>query len=67
MTLLIEVTVSIYLYSMLSLTDYMGENTLRVELGWLMVLLTGATVAATFGLFLWKCFKKALRLIKACF
>lgn len=67
MTLLIEATVSIYLYSLLSLTDYMGENTLRVELGWLLVLLTGATVATAFGLFLWKCFKKAVRLIKASF
>ena len=63
MALLIEATVSIYLYTLLSLTDFMGENTLRVELGWLLVLLTGATVAAAFGLLLKKCSKKPLRLI----
>ena len=48
MTMMIEVSVSIYLYALLSLTDYMGENTLRTELGWVLALLTAIVVGIMF-------------------
>ena len=43
--LLIEISVSIYLYVMLTLTDFMGENLLRDPLGWL---LAGIVVSIVF-------------------
>ena len=52
MTFFIEVSVSIYLYALLSLTDYMGENTLRIELGWVLALLTAIVVGINFIVFL---------------
>ena len=64
MTLMIECSVSIYLYSLLTLTDYMGENLLRIELGWVLVILTGAIAGINVSLFLWRCYLKALRFIK---
>ena len=45
LTWMIEVSISIYLYDLLSLTDFMGENTLREELGWMLTILTGSIVA----------------------
>jgi hypothetical protein len=42
---MIEVSVSIYLYVLLSLTDFMGENTVRENLGWVLTILTGSIVA----------------------
>jgi hypothetical protein len=45
LTWMIEVSISIYLYVLLSLTDFMGENTLREELGWVLTILTGSIVA----------------------
>ena len=42
---MIEVSVSIYLYILLSLTDFMGETTIRDELGWVLTILTGIVVA----------------------
>ena len=64
MTMVIEVTVSIYLYVLLSLTDYIGENTLRTELGWVLAILTAIVVGMNVLIFLWKTFYKALKLIK---
>ena len=64
MTLLIEVSVSIYLYALLSLTDYMGENTLRTELGWSLALLTAIVVGINVLMFLWKISCKAVTFIK---
>ena len=37
-TWIIEVSVSIYLYVLLSLTDFMGENAVREELGWVLTI-----------------------------
>lgn len=64
MTLMIEVSVSIYLYALLSLTDYMGENTLRIELGWVLALLTAIVVGINFIVFLWKISCRAVTFIK---
>jgi hypothetical protein len=64
MTFFIEVSVSIYLYALLSLTDYMGENTLRIELGWVLALLTAIVVGINFIVFLWKISCRAVTFIK---
>jgi len=53
-TLMIEASISIYLYVLLSLTDFMGENTLREELGWTLAILTGGIVAINILFFFWK-------------
>jgi hypothetical protein len=37
-TWIIEINVSIYLYILLSLSDFMGENKLRDELGWALAI-----------------------------
>ena len=42
---MIEVSVSIYLYVLLLLTDFMGENKFRDELGWVLVIIIGSIVA----------------------
>jgi hypothetical protein len=44
-SLMIEFSISIYLYVLLSLTNFMGENTLREELGWILSILIGIIVA----------------------
>ena len=38
LTWIIEVNVSIYLYILLSLSDFMGENKFREELGWVLTI-----------------------------
>jgi hypothetical protein len=63
-TMLIEFSVSIYLYALLSLTDFMGENTLRDEIGWLLVILTATIVAINFSVFFCSCVRKAFLFIK---
>ena len=63
-TWMIEITVSIYLYVLLSLTDFMGRNTLRDELGWYLTILTGCIVAINVSIFFWKSFWKAIAYIK---
>jgi hypothetical protein len=63
-SLIIEVSVSIYLYVLLSLTDFMGENTLREELGWVLTLLTGSVVAINVLKVLCKIFWIAITFIK---
>jgi uncharacterized membrane protein YGL010W len=45
MNLLIEISVSLYLYAQLALTDFMGENTLRDSLGWFLACLIITVVA----------------------
>ena len=64
MTMMIEVSVSIYLYALLSLTDYMGENTLRIELGWVLALLTAIVVGINVLIFLLKISCRAITFIK---
>jgi small-conductance mechanosensitive channel len=64
MTLMIEVSVSIYLYALLSLTDYMGENKLRIELGWMLALLTAIVVGINVILFLWKISSRGITFIE---
>ena len=59
-TLIIEISVSIYLYVLLSLTDFMGDNTVRDELGWVLTILTGIVVTVNVLIFFWKTFWNAL-------
>jgi hypothetical protein len=61
---MIEISVSIYLYVLLSLTDYMGENTVREELGWVLTFLTGTVVAINVLILFWKSFWRAVAFIK---
>jgi Na+/melibiose symporter-like transporter len=60
----IEVNVSIYLYVLLLLTDFMGENTFREDLGWVLTILTGSTVALNVLIFIWKSFWRAVTYTK---
>jgi hypothetical protein len=64
LTWIIEVSVSIYLYVLLSLSDFMGENTVREELGWVLTILIGAVVAINFLIFFWKSFWRAFAYFK---
>ena len=63
-TWIIEVSVSIYLYVLLSLTDFMGENAVREELGWALALLTGTILAINCLIFFFKSFWRAFVYIK---
>jgi hypothetical protein len=60
----IEASVSIYLYCLLSLTNFSGENTLRIELGWVLAMLTGIVIGINVLLFLWKITCRALMFVK---
>ena len=62
--MLIEASVSIYLYALLSLTDSMGENTLREETGWLLAILTATIVAINLSVLFVRCIGKAIKFIK---
>jgi hypothetical protein len=42
--LIVETSVSIYLYIMLGLTDYMGENLVRDNLGWFLAIIVVSVV-----------------------
>jgi hypothetical protein len=53
-TWMIEISISIYLYVLLSLTDFMGENTVREELGWVLTILTGTIVTINVLILFWK-------------
>jgi hypothetical protein len=64
LTFMIEVSVSFYLYVLLSLTDMVGENTFRDESGWLLVILTGSIVAINVSVFIWRSICKADAYIK---
>jgi hypothetical protein len=63
-TWMIELSVSIYLYVLLLLTDFMGENTVREELGWVLTILTGIVVAINVLIFFWKSFWRAVAYVK---
>ena len=54
MAVMIEASISIYLYALISLTDFMGENTLREELGWVLAMLTGIVIGMNVLLFVCK-------------
>jgi len=43
-----EFTVSLYLYASLCLTDFMGENSVREDLGWFLLYLVAGTVFVNF-------------------
>lgn len=64
MAVMIEASISIYLYALLSLTDFMGENTLRKELGLALAILTGIVIVTNVLIFLWKILCKAIHFIK---
>ena len=64
LTLLIEASVSIYLYALLSLTDFMGENTLREEIGQVLALLTWTIVAINVTVFFSRCIRRASMFFK---
>jgi hypothetical protein len=59
-TLLIEASVSIYLYALISLTDFMGENTQREEIGWFLAILTGAIVAMNVSVLFFRCIRRGI-------
>jgi hypothetical protein len=61
---MIELSISIYLYALLSLTDYMGENKLRTELGWVLALLTAIVVGLNILIFLGKIYCKVVIFLK---
>ena len=44
MSLFNEIAVSLYLYIMLALTEFSGENPLRDELGWSLFILISFTI-----------------------
>ena len=64
MAVMIETSVSIYLYTLLSLTDFSGENTLRIELGWVLAVLTVGVIGINVILFVWKILSRAFMFIK---
>ena len=64
MAVLIEASVSIYLYSLLSLTDFTGENMLRTELGWVLAMLTAIVIGINVILFIWKILCRAVIFVK---
>ena len=64
MGVMIEASVSIYLYSLLSLTDFCGENTLRIELGWVLAMLIATVIGINVALFIWKFVCRAVKHIK---
>jgi hypothetical protein len=64
MKMMIEVSVSVYLYALISLTDYMGENTLRIEIGWVLALLTAIVVGINVILFLLRISCRAIKFMK---
>ena len=64
MAVMIEASISIYLYALLSLTDFMGENTLRKELGLALAILTGIVIVTNVLIFLWKILCRAIIFIK---
>jgi hypothetical protein len=63
-TWMIELSVSIYLYVLLLLTDFMGENTVREELGWVLTILTGTVVTINVLIFFWKSFWRTVAYVK---
>jgi hypothetical protein len=63
-TWIIEVSVSIYLYVLLTLTDFSDEKTLREEKGWVLTILTGTVVAINVLIFIWKGFWRAVASFK---
>jgi len=54
-TWIIEASVSIYLYVLLSLTDFSDGTTLREDKGWVLTLLTAIVVITNVLIFFWKC------------
>ena len=64
MAVVIEASVSIYLYALLSLTEFTGENTPRIELGWVLAMLTAIVIGINLLLFLWKLLCRAVVFIK---
>ena len=63
-TWMIEASVSLYLYVLLSLTDFSDENSFREEKGWVLTLLTATVVAANVSIFFWKCLWRAVAFFK---
>lgn len=64
LTLIFEASVSIYLYVMLMLTDFKGENILRLQEGWALVILTSGTVIINLAVMLKKFIQLAYNIIK---
>ena len=64
MALVIEASVSIYLYGLLSLTDFSGEATPRIELGWALAMITGIVIGINVALFVWKTLCRAANFMK---
>ena len=63
-TWIIEASISIYLYVLLSLTDFSDESKLRDEKGWVLTILTATVVAINVSIFFWKCLWRAVAYFK---
>ena len=61
---MIEAIVSVYLYVLLTLTDFSVENTLREEIGWVLFILTGTVVVINVLIFFWRSYWRAVAYIK---
>ena len=64
MNLLIEISVSLYLYAQLALTDFMGENTLRDSLGLFLACLIISVVAVNLLVLCFKVFFCVVKFIR---
>ena len=64
MNLLIEISVSLYLYAQLALTDFMGENTLRDSLGWFLACLIISVVAVNLLVLCYKVLAGVVKFIR---
>ena len=59
--LIVETSVSIYLYIMLGLTDYMGENLVRDNLGWFLAIIVVSVVLVNVLTLLYQILKNLYR------
>jgi EamA domain-containing membrane protein RarD len=64
LTWMIEASISIYLYVLLTLTDFSDQNTLREEKGWTLTILLATVVAINVLIFFWQCFWRAVAYAK---
>ena len=60
MTMMVEADVSIYLYVKIALTDFVGDNALRIEQGWALVIITTITISINLAVLMKKVFVKAI-------
>jgi hypothetical protein len=64
MALFNEFMSSLYLYTVIMLTDFHGYDTIRDEFGSCLVVILGATVGVNFFRLVWKIFKAVIPSVK---